>query len=171
MATSVHECFVDDVEDAIRTQLKKISCGSDEAALFAQKVRSSRSTCIYFPVTTAASDPQSHYSPDSSFCHKTATYPGVILEVTYANKKKKISRLAPNYLLGSKNRIRIVIGFDLGCGRQNSPKATFAMWRACVVDSAAGKKRIAFPEIADEVCQVPEIYIYYSELIVSIGFP
>ncbi len=156
MPTTVHECFIDDAEDTIRIQLRKIACGSDEAALFAKKLRSIRSSDIYFPFATASPyAPHSHFSPDSSFCHKEVQYPGVILEVTNANKEKKISRLAPEYLLGSKGEIRIVIGFDLGYGTRSSPKATFSVWRCHVVDSADGKRRTPFPEIADEVRPVP----------------
>jgi len=53
MPTGVHELFIDWVEDAIRSQLKRICSGSNKAARFAQKVRPARSTEIYFPVDGA----------------------------------------------------------------------------------------------------------------------
>ncbi|TGO84597.1 hypothetical protein BPOR_0487g00090 [Botrytis porri] len=41
------------------------------------------------------------YQPDASFQHFDAQYPGVILELSYSQKKKDLSRLADAYILGS----------------------------------------------------------------------
>lgn len=101
MPTGVHELFIDGVEDAIRSQLKTIRSGSDKAASFAQKVRPARSTKIYFPVDNAPPGTSSKYEPDASFWHKDARYPGVIIEVAYSQKKKRLARLAEDYLLDS----------------------------------------------------------------------
>ena len=101
MPAGVHELFIDGVEDAIRNQLKAIRAGSNKAALFAQKVRPARSTAVYLQVDDAPPGTMSKYEPDASFWHEHARYPGVIIEVAYSQKRKKLDRLAEDYLLDS----------------------------------------------------------------------
>ncbi|KAI9853397.1 MAG: hypothetical protein M1813_002235 [Trichoglossum hirsutum] len=100
MPTAVHELLIDGVEDAIRCELKTIRSGSDKAALFAQQVSPARSTIIYFPVDDAPPTTVSKHEPDASFWHADAEYPGVIIEVSFA-EEEEIGRLAEEYLLDS----------------------------------------------------------------------
>src|SRR5436305_7086969 len=93
--------FIAGVEDAIYTQLKAIRDRPDGAALFAQKVRPARSTEIHFPVDGAPHSTNSKHEPDASFWHDDAQYPGVIIEVAYSQKRKRLDRLAEDYLLDS----------------------------------------------------------------------
>ena len=72
---------------------------SDKAALFAQKVRPACSTEIYFPVDDAPPSTKSKHEPDASFWHDDAQYPSVIIEVAYPQKRKRLGRLAKDYLL------------------------------------------------------------------------
>ncbi|KAL5420207.1 hypothetical protein PMIN03_000035 [Paraphaeosphaeria minitans] len=48
MPTGVHEFFIDEVEDDIRSQLKAIRNRPDRTAQFAQNIRPARSTEIRF---------------------------------------------------------------------------------------------------------------------------
>ena len=123
MPTGVHELFIDGVEDAIRSQLKVIRSGSDRAALFTQKVRLARSTEISFPVDGALSSTKSKYEPDASFWHDDAQYPGVIIEVAYSQKRKRLGRLADD----SDANVRVVVGLDIEYGKEGSRKATFGV--------------------------------------------
>ena len=118
MPTGIHELFIDSVEDTIRSQLKVIRNGSDKAALFAQKVRPARSTEIYFPVNNAPPSTKSKHKPDASFWHDDAQYPGVIIEVAYSQKRKRLGRLAKDYLLDSDASVRVVVGLDIKYGRK-----------------------------------------------------
>ena len=77
MPTGVNELFINGAEDEIRSQLKAIHGGLDKAALFAQKVRPSCSTEIYFLVDDAPPSTKSKYEPDASFWHEDAKYPGL----------------------------------------------------------------------------------------------
>ena len=101
MPTGVHEPFIDSIEDAIRSQLKLIRNGLDRAALFAQKVRPARSTEVYFQVDDAPPGTTSKHEPDASFWHKDVRYPRVIIKVAYSQKRKRLGRLAEDYLLDS----------------------------------------------------------------------
>ncbi|CAG5188981.1 uncharacterized protein ALTATR162_LOCUS12076 [Alternaria atra] len=150
MPTGVHELFIDGVEDAIRSQLKAIRKGSDKAALFAQKVRPARSTEIYFPVDGASLTKKSKHEPDASFWHTDARYPGVIIEVAYSQKKKRLSRLAEDYLLDSNASVQVVVGLDIEYGKKGSRKATMSVWRTQVVSTANGDELRVVQEVADE---------------------
>ncbi|KAF2466100.1 uncharacterized protein BDR25DRAFT_336652 [Lindgomyces ingoldianus] len=120
MPTGVHELFIDGVEDAIRSQLKAIRRGSDKAARFAQKVWPARSTEIEFPVEDCPTGRRSKYEPDASFWHENAQYPGVIIEVAYSQKKKRLGQLAEDYLLDSDANVRVVVGLDIEYGKKGS---------------------------------------------------
>ncbi|KAI9770858.1 MAG: hypothetical protein M1839_003021 [Geoglossum umbratile] len=150
MPTSVHELLIEGVEDAIRCELKTIRGGSDKAALFAQKVRMTRSTIIRFPVDDAPSTTESKYEPDASFWHADALYPGVIIEVSYSQKRKCVGRLAEDYLLDSDASVRVVVGLDIEYGGKGSRKATLSVWRTRVFHTDDGDELRVVQEIADE---------------------
>ena len=113
MPTGIHELFLDGVEDAIRSQLKAIRSGSGTEACFALKVRPARSTEICFPVENAPSNTKSKYEPDASFEYDDARYPGVIIEVAYSQKKKRLDRLAEGHLVDSDASVRVIVGLDI----------------------------------------------------------
>ena len=106
MPTSVHELFIDSIEDAIRSQLKLIRNGSDRAALFARKVRPARSTEVHFQVDTPPGTTSKH-ELDASFWHKDVRYPRVIIKVAYSQKRKRLGRLAEDYLLDSNASVQV----------------------------------------------------------------
>ena len=151
MPTGVHELFIDGVEDAIRSQLKAIRSGSGREARFAQKVRPARSTEIEFPVENAPPGRKSKYEPDASFWHDDAQYPGVVIEVAYSQKKKRLGRLAEDYLLDSDANIRIVVGLDIEYTKKGSRKATLSVWRTDLFHTPNGDELRVIQEAADEV--------------------
>lgn len=153
MPTAVHEAFIARVEDEIHDQLKLIRSGSNGAALFAQRVYPMRSTTVYFPVDDASLKKSKH-EPDSSFWHNQAMYPGVIIEVSYSQKRKMLDRLAETYLLNSDASVQVVVGLDIEYGKKGSRKATLSVWRARVFHLADGDELRVIQEIADEVCLI-----------------
>jgi hypothetical protein len=150
MPTAVHELFIARLEDAISSQLKSISEGSDDAAAFAQKVYPTRSTEIFFPVDHAPLGTKSKREPDASFCHRDARYPGVIIEVAYSQTKKCLGRLAEDYLLDSDTGVQVVVGLDIEYGKE-SQQATLSVWRTHV---DGNELRVA-QQVAAEVYCVP----------------
>lgn len=147
MPSAVHELFIDGLEDEIRSQLKAIRGESDGKAQFAQKVRAARSTEIRFAANASSS--QSKYEPDASFGHIDAQYPGVVIEVAYSQKKKRLGRLAENYLLDSDASVRVVVGLDIEYGK-DSCKATLSIWRPELSDSPSGPELRAVDVVADK---------------------
>lgn len=151
MPTHVHELFIGKIEDDIRSQLKTIRDGSDSAALFAQKIIPIRSTTITFPLST-----KSKHDPDTSFEHEDAEYPGVVVEVGYSQKSKRLGRLAEDYLLDSDANIQVVVGLDIeyGKNKESSRKATLSVWRTHLVEIVGGHELRVIQETADEVCSI-----------------
>ncbi|KAL9616344.1 MAG: hypothetical protein Q9160_008787 [Pyrenula sp. 1 TL-2023] len=136
----LHEHFIEDIADEIRSQLKQIRCGSDSAATFAQNIHSSGLATIRLPGS------ESEHSPDASFQHNDAEYPGVIVEVGYSQKRKSLARLAEDYLLDSDTSLDIEYGKDKGALH----KATLSVWRTRQVPVADGQEFRVFQEIAEK---------------------
>ncbi|KAH8695787.1 hypothetical protein GQ44DRAFT_779736 [Phaeosphaeriaceae sp. PMI808] len=147
MPTPIHELFIDRVEDTIRDQLKAIRSGSDRAAIFAKKVQVARSTEIFLPSDSAPSITRSKHEPDTCFWHDNAIYPGIVIEISYSQKRKKLGRLAEDYLLGSHASVQVVVGLDIEYGKKDLRKATLSVWRTHVVN---GNEIRVVQEIADE---------------------
>jgi hypothetical protein len=151
MPTNIHEIFLAGVEKAIESQLDIVRAGSDNAALFAQKVKCTRSSKIFFPVDDAP-DTTTKHEPDASFHHEDAKYPGVIIEVSYSQKQKKLIQLAKAYFLGSKATVQAVIGVDIEYGKKKrSRTAALSVWRTQLFHTVDGDKLRVVQEITDEV--------------------
>ncbi|KAF2176017.1 hypothetical protein K469DRAFT_743120 [Zopfia rhizophila CBS 207.26] len=129
---------------------KSIREGSGDAAAFAQKVHPARSTEIYFPVDDAPPGTKSKHEPDASFWHDDAQFPGVIIEVAYSQKKKRLSRLAEDYLLDSDASVQVVVGLDIEYGKKRSCKATLSVWRAYMAHTGDRDELRVVQEVVDE---------------------
>jgi Uma2 family endonuclease len=148
MPATIHEFFLKNVEQAIENQLNSIRCGSEKAALFAQKIRLFGSPTIEFPTGSE------RHVPDSAFGRKKATYPGVIIEVANSQKAKDLNRLAEDYLVGSRASVQAVVGLDIEYGNTESRKATLSVWRTQVVQTDTTKQLRVIQEPANEVCSI-----------------
>jgi hypothetical protein len=169
MPTGIHELFIDGVEDAIRCRLKTIRGQSGNAARFAHKVRPARSTAIYFPVENSLSNAKSKHEPDASFWHKDAQYPGVIVEVSFSQKREALERLAETYLLDSDASVRVVVGLDIGYDRNETSEATLSVWRTQIFHTADGDELRVVKVVADEVRPVRNPRVFILLLLTCIG--
>jgi hypothetical protein len=77
-------------------------------------------------------------SPDVSFYHPSLHFPCLVMETSYSQQQKKLSRLAESYILDSAHAIRCVVGLDItypssgkGKGRKEAANktATISVWR------------------------------------------
>jgi acyl carrier protein len=158
MPTGKHEFLIASVEDSLLSQLEVIRNGSDKAALFAQKLWRARSTVINFPVADAQFNTNSKHEPDASFWHEDAQYPGVIIEVSYSQKRKMLGRLAEDYILDSDASVQVVVGLDIEYGKKGSREATLSVWRSHVFHTSDGDELRVVQEIADEVYTILRQY-------------
>jgi hypothetical protein len=135
MPSAVHEIFIAGVVQDIIEKLKAISSRSDDAGKFARDILHCGSTTITFDDIEYG-----RHDPDASFSHSEARYPGVVMEVSYSQKKKVLARLAEEYILGSNGDICVVIGLDI---EYSGKMATLSIWRSRVVDTEAGEELLA----------------------------
>ncbi len=89
-------------------------------ASFARKVQPAGSTEIYVSKENAPFNTKSKHEPDASFWHSGAQYSGVIVEITYSQKKRTLDRLAEDYLMDSDASVRVVVGLDMKYGKRGS---------------------------------------------------
>jgi hypothetical protein len=154
MPTSLYDMFNLQIMDSIRKQLTDISNGSDQAAAFARKVTSKLSSRLFFPLEYNNPGRESKLEPDNSFQHRDAEYPGVIVEVSYSTKRKALPFLADTYILDSNALVKVVIGFDIEYGGENSRKASLSTWR-CRVDTIGDQTHwCVTATVSDEVCRI-----------------
>jgi hypothetical protein len=93
MPTLVHEQFIVNIVEEIQGQLKSIEGASAE---FAKEISPGGSSSIKF-----SDQEYGKHDPDAQFEHSKAQYPGVVIEVSYSQKRKDLARLADDYILGS----------------------------------------------------------------------
>ena len=146
MPTLLHNKVAMNIVDGIREQLRSIASGVGKAAAFAQKIDHSPGVIIF-------DDPDfDRHDPDASFRHYEAKYPGVIIEISYTQKRKDLLRLADDYILGSDARVRVVVGVDLD---YRGKMATLSIWRPRIEINDAGEEElIAHQTVSDQVFPV-----------------
>jgi hypothetical protein len=145
MPRLLHDQLAGSVAEDLRWQLRSIASGTGPAAIFAQETRNTVSATIEFP-----GSPAPKHSPDGSIKHVEAKYPGVVIEVSYSQKKKDLPLLASDYIIGSRSSIRAVVGIDL---EYTGKKATLSVWRPQIRRNKEGQKRIFIHRaISKQVC-------------------
>ncbi|PBP19279.1 hypothetical protein BUE80_DR009502 [Diplocarpon rosae] len=135
--TLLHQAVTKRIVKEIEVQLKSIQDRfiKDSSAEFANEISSERSSTI-----KSTDEEYSRHDPDEQFRHQKAQFPGVVIEVSYSQKRKDLGRLADDYILGSDGEVRVVAGVHIGC--RNSKKATLSVWRPKIVTNQAGEKEV-----------------------------
>ncbi|KAF3006198.1 hypothetical protein E8E15_001556 [Penicillium rubens] len=128
MPSPIHDTFCARIVDEISNQLRQFQKDDGLLADFAKQVEHFATSRILIPEDTQ--DGKRTYSrrePDASFGHRQALYPGVIVEVCYSQKSRRISGLADEYILNTDGSVNAVIALDIDY--KGSSKATFTVWR------------------------------------------
>lgn len=137
MPTVLHEKFIASIVEEIQTRLGSVE---GESANFAKKISSRGSASIKF-----TDQDYGRHDPDAQFQHSKAQYPGVVIEVSYSQKRRDLERLADDYILGSDSDIRVVVGLDIEY--KADKKATLSVWRPNIVTNKAGEKELITQQI------------------------
>ncbi|KAL2060401.1 hypothetical protein VTL71DRAFT_9431 [Oculimacula yallundae] len=120
MPSIVHEHFIAQIVEEIQNQLKAITGTSAE---FAKDISTGASSRV------KSADPEyGTHDPDAQFQHSRAQYPGVVIEVSYSQKRRDLPHLADDYILGSDSNIQVVIGLDIEYEGDKAKMATFSRW-------------------------------------------
>ncbi|EKD12521.1 uncharacterized protein L3040_009427 [Drepanopeziza brunnea f. sp. 'multigermtubi'] len=132
--TALHEQYIINIVEEIQAQLISVR---DNSADFASKIRSRGPASI-----KSLDEEYTTHDPDAQFRHLNASFPGVVIEISYSQKRKDLGRLANDYILGSESDIQVVLGLDIE--DKTSKVATISVWRPNIITNSVGKKeRIA----------------------------
>jgi hypothetical protein len=131
MLTTLHNLFMVSVVAEITRQLALIATGNDSSADFAREIEHNSSSDI-----KSLDREYGKHSLDASFRHSNAQFPGVVLEVSYSQKRKDLRHLADDYILGGDENIRAVLGLDV---EYNGRIAVLSMWRPGIEIDEDGK--------------------------------
>jgi hypothetical protein len=129
----------------LQYQLRLIASGVGSTATFAKKIRPTVSATIEFIVPSHTKN-----SPDASFKHVQAKYPGVVIEVSYSQKRLDLPLLAHDYITRSRGNIKVVVGIDV---EYRGKMSTLSVWRPRKRVNLAGEKQlVAHRTLSKQVC-------------------
>lgn len=134
MPSNLHASFISSVSSEIMMRLRDIGRGGDPVSMaFAKDIHSAGCAWIDL-VGTEEEDgkPKLRRSPDQWFRHRKAHWAGVIVELSYPEKRRAVPHLADDYILDTDGNVRIVVGFDLDTVTK---KATISTWRPLIKKS------------------------------------
>ncbi|PWY91609.1 hypothetical protein BO94DRAFT_513900 [Aspergillus sclerotioniger CBS 115572] len=129
MPSPLHDTFCAKVVRDIISQLESVVLNGGHGADFAKDVDYFASSQIDLPYDSA--DDNTLYArrePDASFGHPKARYPGVVIEVCYSQKGRRIPALADDYILNSDGSINAVVFLDI---EYRGKEASFSIWQPC----------------------------------------
>lgn len=128
MPTPLHDIFCAKVISEISDQLRKLQKSDQPFAEFAKKVDHNSTTRIVLPNdSTYRLRTRSERSPDASFKHEQAKYPGVVIEVCGTEKVGIAADLADDYILDTDGNVKVVVALNIEY--RGSKKATLSIWR------------------------------------------
>jgi hypothetical protein len=161
MPTTVHESFRSGVVLEIQEHLDRISNGVGEAAEFARLVRYHGSPKLHFAIDDNGGDSGSEaaasqnkkkqfdpHEPDAVFRHSAVHWPGVIIEVSFSQKRKMLKDLAEDYIFGSNGSVRVVVGLDIEY--RQSKMATLSVWRLQLIKGDDGQRELVCAQIVTD---------------------
>jgi hypothetical protein len=126
MPTLLHNTFISKLEKEIEKRLHNLADADPDARAFIVNIETVSGE-VKFPILDQYRQGNNRHEPDSMFIHEDARWPGVVMEVSYSQKKKSLVDLAENYILGSYGGVNMVVGLDLDY--KKSKKATISIWR------------------------------------------
>jgi hypothetical protein len=136
MPSDPHETCVSRIVINIESQLGQLrASGNTTSRAFAEEINYSGS-----PDLTLLSHGDGHvnkHTPDASFKHSKAMWPGVVIEVAYSQKPKDLDRIAWDYIGGSGGGIQVVIGLNLN---YKDKGASLSVWRPSITTEEDGRR-------------------------------
>lgn len=124
MPWTIHEYFSSRIVDVLKDQLRDIRERGGKAGRFASKITSVGSVRIFLKESDEDAKTLRRQT-DAQFQHPDATYPGVVVEISYSQDGKMCGN-RQDYILFSSGNIKAVIGIDINpLGKES----TVSLWR------------------------------------------
>lgn len=121
MPTTIHEALCERLTKEINSQLEVIACRADDDSVFALAILSVGLARIYLREFDLDEDVEVlQRELDKQFQHNEATYPSVVIKISYSQRSKDLRKLAKEYILHSNSEIKAVIGLYVDYG--NNPE-------------------------------------------------
>ncbi|UPK91248.1 hypothetical protein LCI18_002183 [Fusarium solani-melongenae] len=130
--STTQEVFVQLIKSAIHDELARVASHDTKAGLFASQIVSAGSSRIFLDDNEDSdSDDRdvtlknTRRQPDDQYQHNKAAFPGVVIEVSSSEDKKRLSKLAKQYIHFTCGNIKAVICIDINPGIHS----TISVWR------------------------------------------
>lgn len=105
------------------------------------------------------------YEPDQQFVYEDAEYPGVVYEIAFSQSKKNLKKKAWNYIQHSNGSIKIVVGFQLGYGKDLT--AYVSVWKPRYVFEDGKELLDVEGVVLNDVCHIfPFSFFYLLDLFI-----
>ncbi|KAE8144801.1 hypothetical protein BDV25DRAFT_145262 [Aspergillus avenaceus] len=154
--TPVHNFFASSIAAEIYKQLQCIANVESAAGKFAGQISNGGSSRIYLKEDDCEGEPGNskvflQHQPDAQFQYHGTAYPGVVLEVSYAQKGKSLQKLARHYILHSNGNIKVVIGVAINSLGTN--ESTVSLWRPSYIQE--GGEEFDILDVQQEIKSQP----------------
>ncbi|KAL9103920.1 MAG: hypothetical protein Q9163_001068 [Psora crenata] len=136
MPTRLHEKFLANVVLEIESKLRAFRAVESRSGAFAQKIKYCGSERLDLGGEDNNGGTTIRHDPDLTFEHCDALWPGVVIELSYSQKRKDLPHLADDYIVESDGSIRVVVGLDID---YETKKGTVSMWRPRYVTNEQGQ--------------------------------
>jgi hypothetical protein len=131
MPSPIHDKFAASLVSSIEQEILRIGREYSKVRGFTSQLETEGSSRIILPYEEKQEngDPilkELRRQPDGQFRFEGAEFPGVVLEVSYSQDGKQLSKLAKQYINYSEGNIKLVICIDINYG---SIKSTVSLWK------------------------------------------
>ncbi len=139
MVTRNHDMFLSSIRDGISVWRHLLVSSSDtpaETRELALRVKTRGQTRIEFP-PDVENQKRKPMDPDESYGLAGPDYPGLVIEISYSQKRKALRKRAWRFIQDSDCQIATVIGIDMDY--RDTEEATFSVWRQHRPENAQGR--------------------------------
>ena len=152
MTSYLHEVFLSRVVQEILSKLRAFGNTESPSRAFAENIKHNGSPSLVLRSEGNHGGAIISRSPDATFRHQDAHWPGVIIEVSYSQKTRAIPHLADEYILETDGSVRVVVGLDID---YKTKKGTASMWRPHYIRNEQGQLELeAAQTLNNLVCQL-----------------
>ncbi|KAF5021479.1 hypothetical protein F66182_6479 [Fusarium sp. NRRL 66182] len=129
MTSPTHDTFVYSLSRSIDQEIQRVGRDNSQVSGFTSQIEGGGSSRIYLGDKEEQDEIPNclRRQPDGQFRFEGAEFPGVVIEVSYSQDGKQLSKLAKQYINYSEGNIKAVICVDINYGNTQS---TVSLWKS-----------------------------------------